>query len=100
MRSAATLRAAMTNVRLAICAASRLSGAGLAFDLETLVEIGADRLHQRLDLAVEEMVRAGDDLLLDDDALLRLQLVDEARDILRRNHDVFLAMHDQPGRRA
>src|SRR3954468_5479912 len=95
MRSAATLRAAMNNVRLAICAALGSGGAGLAFDLETLVEIGADRLHQRLDLAIVEMIGAGDDLLLDHDAFLRLQLVNETRDILRRNDDVFLAMDDQ-----
>src|SRR5580765_6562413 len=90
----------MTNVRLAICAALGSGGAGLAFDLETLIEIGADRLHQRLDLAVEEMVGAGNDLLLDHNALLRLELVDKTGDILRRNDDVLLAMHDQPGRRA
>jgi hypothetical protein len=35
---------------------------------EPLVEISSDRGHQRLDLAVEEMVGAGKDLLLDDDA--------------------------------
>jgi hypothetical protein len=40
--------------------------------LEPLVEIAADRRHQRLDLAVEELVGAGNDLLLDDDAFIAL----------------------------
>jgi hypothetical protein len=40
----------------------RRAGAPVAF--ESLVEIGADRAHRRLDLAVEEMVGAGKDLLL------------------------------------
>jgi hypothetical protein len=43
---------------------------------QPLVEILADRGHQRLDPAVEEMVGAGNDLLLDDDAVLGLQLLD------------------------
>ena len=34
-------------------------------------------LHQRLDLVVEEVVRAGDHLLVDDDALLGLELLDQ-----------------------
>src|SRR5690242_21744311 len=45
--------------------------------LEPFVEIGSDRLHQRLDLAIEEMIGTRDHLLLDDDALLRLELVDK-----------------------
>jgi len=42
-----------------------------SFGLEPLVQIGVDRLHQHVDLAVKEMIGAGDNLLLDDDALLR-----------------------------
>src|SRR4029077_9383384 len=40
--------------------------------LEPFVEIAANRSHQRFGLGVKEMVGAGHDLLLDDDALLRL----------------------------
>ena len=41
---------------------------------EPHVEITRHRLHQRLQFAVEEMVGAGDDLLIDHDALLGLEL--------------------------
>ena len=68
--------------------------------LEPLVEIASDRLHQRLDLAVEEMVGAGNDLLLDDDAFLRLQLLDQVGDVARRHHRVLVAVDDQARRRA
>src|SRR4029078_3706258 len=68
--------------------------------LEPLVEIDADRLHQRLDLAVEEVIGAGDHLLLYDDALLGLELVDEAGDVLVRHDRVLVAVNDQTGRRA
>src|SRR5688572_23976661 len=73
---------------------------GAAVDLQTLVEIEPDRLHQRLDLAVEEVVGAGHDFLLDDDALLRLELVDQAGDVLVRDDRVLVAVDDQPGRGA
>src|SRR4051794_15830514 len=72
----------------------------LALDLEALVEISADRLHQRLDLAIEEMVGAGDDLLLDHDALLRFELLDKAADVLVGNYSVAIAVNNQPGGRA
>jgi hypothetical protein len=54
---------------LALLAAFVLADVG-----EPHVEIAGHRFHQRLELAVEEMVGAGDDLLVDHDALLRLQL--------------------------
>src|SRR5262245_38896134 len=73
------------------------SGSG---PLQPLVEILPDRLHQRLDPGVEEVVGAGDHLLLDDDALLGLELVDQAGDVLVRHHRVLVAMDDQAGRRA
>ena len=46
------------------------------------------------------MVGALHDLLLDHDALLRLELVDQRGDVLGRHHRVLVAMDDQPGRRA
>ena len=44
---------------------------------EAPVEIRADHADQLIDLVLEEMVRAVDRLMLDDDALLRLHLLDE-----------------------
>src|SRR5580693_1515060 len=67
---------------------------------EPLVEILADRGHQRLDLAVEEMVGAGNDFLLDDDAFLRLEFFHQVGDVARRHHRVLVAMDDQAGGRA
>src|SRR5947209_1130998 len=64
------------------------------------VEITGHRFHQRLKLAIEEMVCARDDLLIDHDPLLRLELLDKGVDVLWRHHGVFFAMHDEPGRRA
>src|SRR5450755_3054671 len=62
---------------------------------QPLVEITPDGGHQRLDLAVEEMVGAWDDLLLDDDAFLRLQFLDQVGDVARRHHRVLVAVDDQ-----
>src|SRR6266581_1385250 len=73
------------------------SRARLALGLETLVEIGADRLHQRVDLAVEEVVGARDHLLLDHDALLGLELVDKAADVLVRHDGILVAVNDHAG---
>src|SRR5690242_4770585 len=73
-----------------------LRRARLARDVEALIEIGADRSHQRLDLAVEEMVGAGNDLLVDHDALLGLELVDEPGHVLVRHNRVFVAVNDEP----
>src|SRR5580700_9026372 len=67
---------------------------------QPLVEILADGSHQRLDLAVEEMIGAGDDLLLDDDAFLRLEFFNEVGDVARRHHRVLVAVDDQAGGRA
>src|SRR5262245_65473445 len=69
----------------------------LALGLETLVEIDADRLHQRVDLAVEEMIGARDHLLLDHDALLSLELVDKAADVLVRHDGILVAVNDHAG---
>src|SRR4051812_13643576 len=73
------------------------SRAGLALDLEPLVEISPDRFHQRLDLAVKKMIGARDNLLLDDNAFLGLELVDERADVLVRYHRVLVAMNDHAG---
>src|SRR5437763_3403120 len=75
-------------------------GARLGAGRQPLVEIGADRGHQRLELAVEEVVGALHDLLLDHDALLGLELLDQAADVLRRDHRVLVAVDDQAGGRA
>src|SRR5262249_43469173 len=72
----------------------------LAFRLQPLVEIGADRSKQRFDLAVKEMIGALHNLLLDHNALLGLQLVDQRRHIVVRNDGVLVPMNDEPRRRA
>jgi hypothetical protein len=46
------------------------------------------------------VVGAGDDLLIDDDAFLRLQLLDQRGHVLGRRDDVLLPVDDQAGRRA
>src|SRR5262249_56112968 len=71
--------------------------ARLALGLQALVEISADRLHQSIDLAVEEMIGARDHLLLDHDALLGLELFDEAADVLVRHHRILVAVNDHAG---
>src|SRR5262249_39895068 len=71
--------------------------ARLALGLQALVEINTDRLHQRIDLAVEEMIGARDHLLLDHDALLGLELFDEAADVLVRHHRILVAVNDHAG---
>src|SRR5436309_14828916 len=73
------------------------SGARLALGLEPLVEIAADCLHQRIDLAVEEMISARDHVLLDHDALLRLGFLDEAAGVPERSHRILIAMHARDG---
>src|SRR5207247_7778979 len=70
------------------------SGARLALGLEPLVEIAADCLHQRIDLAVEEMISARDHLLLDHNALLRLEFLDEAGEVLVGLHSMLIALKD------
>ena len=46
------------------------------------------------------MVGARDHLLLDDDALLGLELVDQAGDVLVRHHCILVAVNDHARRRA
>src|SRR4051794_31129511 len=73
------------------------SNAFKAGEAETPVEIGRARSDQLVRLVVEEVVGPADDRLLDDDALLRLQLGDESLDVLQRRDAVGIAVHDQPG---
>src|SRR5215204_7823816 len=79
---------------------ARLASAAAHGRALALVEIGADRLHQWLEPAVEEMVGARDDLLVDDDPFLGLQLLDQRGHVLGRHHRILVAVHDQSRRRA
>src|SRR5437588_10050225 len=93
MTSRAASRASADPTRMKMIS----SGARLALGLWPLVEIAADCLHQCIDLAVEEMIGARDHLLLDHDALLRLELLDEDADVLVRHHCILIAMNDHAG---
>src|SRR5260370_41314644 len=73
------------------------SGARLAVRLEALGEVAADRLHQRIDLSIQKVIGARDHLLLNHDALLRLELLDEAAHVLVRHHHILIAMNDHAG---
>ena len=64
------------------------------------VEIVGAFLDQQIGVVGEEVVGAGQRLLRDGDALLRVQLVDQALHVLRRRHLVGIAMDDQARRRA
>src|SRR5512143_3319811 len=44
---------------------------------EPLVEIGVNHLHQSVHAALEEMIRVRHGRVIDDDALLRLETIDE-----------------------
>src|SRR5215213_3729013 len=79
---------------------ARLASAAAHGRALALVEIGADRLHQLLEPAVEEMVGARDGLLVDDDPFLGLQLLDQRGHVLGRHDGILVAVHDQPRRRA
>ena len=59
-----------------------------------------DLLDQRLDAVFEEMIGARNHRVLDLDALLRLELLDEAGDFLQGRDAVLVAMHEQAGGRA
>ena len=62
------------------------------------IEIAGNRLHQRLHPVLEEMVRTWNGLLIDHDALLGLQFLDQRRDILGWRDDILLAMDDEARR--
>ena len=71
---------------------------GGAVHRQALVEIAAADVDQLVDVVLEEMVGAVDDLLVDLDALLGLQLVDQRLDVLLRHDLVLVAMDDQARR--
>src|SRR5262245_22221790 len=83
-----------------LCRARLASAAAADGRALALVQVGADHFHQLLELAVEEVVAVADDFLVDDDALLGLQLLHQGGDVLGRHHRILVAMHDQPGGRA
>src|SRR5687767_3130765 len=64
------------------------------------VEIFGTALGELVDLALVEVVGAIDDLLLDGDALLRLEFVDQLLHGRGRRHAVLVAMDDETRRRA
>src|SRR5689334_15899206 len=66
----------------------------------TAIEVFGAALGQLVDLVLEEVVGAIDDLLLDGDALLRLELIDQFLHRLRRRHAVLVAVDDEARRRA
>src|ERR1700728_3365663 len=67
---------------------------------ETLVEIGADDHVQFVDAILEEVIGLGDDRMLDEDALLGLQFLDQRQDLFQRRDAILVAVDKQPGRRA
>ena len=85
---------------VATCRFAELLRSRLALRLQPLVEIGADRCKQRFDLAVKEMIGALHNLLLDHNALLGLELVDQRRHVFVRDDGVLVPMNDEPRRRA
>src|SRR3954454_6224425 len=72
----------------------------LLFPSETLVEIDRAHLQELVELVLEEVISARDDLVLDDDALLRLELGDQAMGRLGRGDRILLSIDEQARRRA
>ena len=62
---------------------------------EPLVEIGPDDRLQVVDAILEEVVGLGDHRVLDDDALLGLQLFDQREHFLQRRDAVLVAMDEE-----
>src|SRR6187200_1195928 len=65
---------------------------------ETTVEIIGALFDEKFGVVREEVVRAGQSLLRDGDALLRVQLVDETLHIFRRRDLVGVAVNDETRR--
>ena len=61
---------------------------------KTLVEIGAHHGLQFLHAIFEEVVRFRDDGVLDNDALLGLQFLDQRQNLLQRRDPVLIAMDE------
>ncbi|MGH6819759.1 MAG: hypothetical protein ACREDU_02725 [Methylocella sp.] len=60
-----------------------------------LVEVSSAELGQLLDLVLEKVVGAGDHLVLDDNAFLRLELGNETVNGFGRRDSVLLAVKEQ-----
>ena len=67
---------------------------------EALVEIGAHDLLQILHAILEEVVGVGDHRMLDENALLGLELLDERLNLLERRDAILVAVDEQARRRA
>ena len=65
---------------------------------ETLVQIGPDHRLQFVDAILEEVIGLGNDGVLDENALLSLQFLDQRLDLFQRRDAVLVAMHEQAGR--
>ena len=68
--------------------------------MKPFVQISVHNLHQLVHLALEEVVGVRDHFVIDDDAALDLELLDETGDGLGRDDPVLIAVHHQPRRRA
>ena len=68
------------------------------FRIQPHVEIIVDALHQQVELAGEEMVRARDRVVMDRDVALGAELVDQLLDRARGDDFVGLALDDDPRR--
>ena len=62
---------------------------------EALVEIGADHHVQFVDAILEEVIGLGDDRMLDEDALLGLQFLDQRQHLLQRRDAILVAVDEQ-----
>lgn len=64
---------------------------------KAIIEIIATAIVQLIELVFKEVVRTFDGLMVDGNALLRLQLVDERLHILLRDYLVFVTMDHETG---
>ena len=78
----------------------RAGGGRVAGHAEALVEIGADRFLQVFHAVFEEVVGVGDHGVLDRDAFLGLQFLDQRLHFLERRDPILVAVNEQAGRRA
>ena len=65
---------------------------------ETLVEIGADHRVQIVDAILEEVIGLGNNRVLDHDALLGLQFLDQGQNLFQRRDAILVAVDEQAGR--
>src|ERR1700730_2640306 len=69
-------------------------------DERAFVEIALNHSDQIFDLILEEVISPGDNLVTDNDAFLRFELVHERLDGTRRDHAVSITVNHQAGGRA